>query len=779
MNETIGDYAILGRLAVGGMAEILLAKRVGPMGFSKPVVVKRLLPQLASDTMFTTMFLNEAKLAARLTHPNIVQINDLGQAGASFYIAMEYLPGEDLATVVRVLGARKATVPVPLAVRIVADAAAALHYAHSMTGDDGQALGIVHRDVSPQNIVLTTAGVVKLVDFGIAKAEDRDVKTQTGVVKGKVEYMPPEQLAGKRVDHRADIFSLGVVLYEALCGKRPVDLGVSVGDRLAGAATVVPLPERMPEVHPELARIVAKAMAPEPKNRHQSADELRIELEAFLEAFGSGVGLAELSGLLVKTFGARHVAALDRRLHSFQSTPPAAAPGIMPGGAPVRDGGTKVRPQPPAESAPPPEASIALDIRDVRAEPRSTVKRPPEWQQRFGKLAAAAVMIITILAGAAVFATRRDDRVSLHVTSNPAGARVMVDEVQVGVTPTDVLNLTVDRAVEIRIAADDYRDYREVVTPQPGVVARALHATLVSTNPAVPAKALREEPTLVAQREPELAVAPRGAEAVVAQRGSEVLVAKGGAEAPAAQSGAEAPAAKGDAEAPAAQGGAVAPAAQGEPEILAARGADAGKAEAGAVPAIAAAAPTPAAAAPARERATEPGAAKLAAALRRIGASKPAPHEVAVPIAQSPAPMLAPVSTSGFLTVTSGVPMRVFANGVDLGMTPMSRAKVAAGRVALKLVGGSEGMTRTTWVDVAPDATVVHRVSLERGSISIDGAPGSRVFVGSRELGVTPLAGIPLLAGDYVVTVEHVGTGVRVRHPVTVTAHTSSRIRAD
>ncbi|MBC7792863.1 MAG: serine/threonine protein kinase, partial [Clostridia bacterium] len=214
-HETIGDYTILNRLALGGMAEILLAKRQGPMGFAKPVVLKRLLPQLAADKMFTTMFLNEAKLAARLSHPNIVQINDLGQSGASFYIAMEYLAGEDLATIIRVMSARKARLPKHIAARIVADSANALHYAHELRDDEGNSLGIVHRDVSPQNIFLTTQGTVKVVDFGIAKCEDREVKTQTGIVKGKIEYMPPEQMTGKRVDHRADIYALGVVLYEA------------------------------------------------------------------------------------------------------------------------------------------------------------------------------------------------------------------------------------------------------------------------------------------------------------------------------------------------------------------------------------------------------------------------------------------------------------------------------------------------------------------------------------------------------------------------------------
>ena len=343
----------------------------------------------------------------------------------------------------------------------------------------------MHRDVSPQNIVLTTAGVVKLVDFGIAKAEGREGKTQTGIVKGKVEYMPPEQLSAKIVDHRADIFALGVVLYEAVSGKRPVDASVSVGDRLAGSVVTVPITERVPDINPELARIITKATAPDPKNRHQTADDLRTELEAFLEAIGTGIGLAELSQFLVQVFGARHVASLDRRLHSFQSgasatsAAPVAAGGVPP--PPPRDGGTLIKPQ----NAPPPapaEKSIEIDIRPIAS--ASTVRRNKTLQKNIGRVASIAAAAAIVLGAAAVFATRRErDRATLHVTSTPPGAHVRVADVDVGATPLDVRDLVVGHAVEVRVGSAGHHDYREIVTPLPGVVAHTLHASLVADAP--------------------------------------------------------------------------------------------------------------------------------------------------------------------------------------------------------------------------------------------------------------------------------------------------------
>ncbi|RKG67094.1 serine/threonine protein kinase, partial [Corallococcus terminator] len=216
----IGKYQLIRKLATGGMAEVYLAKAAGPMGFKKTLVLKRILPHLAEEPAFVEMFLSEAKLAAQLEHPNIVQIFDFGEAGGSYFLAMELIDGPSLRKLVK----RAVEVPLPqtLCARLVASAAEGLAYAHEFRDSaTDEPLGLIHRDVSPDNILVSRQGAVKVVDFGIAKVAGQKHRTQTGVVKGKLAYMPPEQLQAKPLDRRVDVYALGVVLYELLTGKRP------------------------------------------------------------------------------------------------------------------------------------------------------------------------------------------------------------------------------------------------------------------------------------------------------------------------------------------------------------------------------------------------------------------------------------------------------------------------------------------------------------------------------------------------------------------------------
>ena len=221
--DRFGQYEILEKIASGGMAELYKAKRTGVEGFQKIVAIKKILPHLADDEEFVTMFADEAKLAAQLNHPNIIHIYDLGkiQAGG-YFIAMEYVDGRDLRG--RSSSRRHATLgvplPVPLAVYIASKVASALDYAHRRRDAEGHELNIVHRDVSPQNILISYEGDIKLCDFGIAKAASKASKTQSGALKGKIQYMSPEQAWGKPIDRRSDLFSLGVVLHELLTGER-------------------------------------------------------------------------------------------------------------------------------------------------------------------------------------------------------------------------------------------------------------------------------------------------------------------------------------------------------------------------------------------------------------------------------------------------------------------------------------------------------------------------------------------------------------------------------
>ena len=195
------------------MAEIFLARIRKMTGFQKMVVIKRILPQLAQNTEFVEMFLDEARIAATLEHPSIVQTYDVGVLDENFFIAMEYLHGEDVRSVMRMLRNRNLKLPIEVALHIVISACAGLHYAHEKVGFDGHPLEIVHRDVSPQNIIVTYEGGVKLLDFGIAKASNRLRETRFGTLKGKVPYMSPEQCRGEPLDRRSDIFSLGIMLY--------------------------------------------------------------------------------------------------------------------------------------------------------------------------------------------------------------------------------------------------------------------------------------------------------------------------------------------------------------------------------------------------------------------------------------------------------------------------------------------------------------------------------------------------------------------------------------
>ncbi|MBN2497040.1 MAG: protein kinase [Deltaproteobacteria bacterium] len=271
----LGRYQLLGSLATGGMAEIHLARQTGIKGFEKLVVVKTVLKHLAKQERFLEMFFDEARIAAQLNHPNIIQIFDLGQEGDDYFMAMEYLEGESLGYLVK--EARKAgkIMPVPIACKIVIEVCKALGYAHAFHDVDGKPLHIVHRDVSPHNIIVLFSGRVKLVDFGIAKAESQMHHTQTGTLKGKLSYMSPEQARSTEVDARSDIFAAGIVLWELLCRRRLFkrDTAMAVISTIVNDP-VPPVREIRPELSEELDAIVMRALAKDPDERYQSADEL-------------------------------------------------------------------------------------------------------------------------------------------------------------------------------------------------------------------------------------------------------------------------------------------------------------------------------------------------------------------------------------------------------------------------------------------------------------------------------------------------------------------------
>ncbi|MSP90763.1 MAG: PEGA domain-containing protein [Myxococcales bacterium] len=265
--QQFGRYYLLGKIAMGGMAEIFRAKSVGAEGFEKVVVIKRILPHFCEDEGFVTMFQDEARVAAHLTHANVVQIFDFDEVDGLFFIAMEYVEGADLKRVLDVGAKKGRPLSIAQSVAIMIEASQGLHYAHTRIVE-GQPLNIIHRDVSPHNVMVSYNGEVKIMDFGIAKAASRSTKTRVGTVKGKCAYMSPEQARGKPLDGRSDLFALGVCLWEMLTGKR-LFVGESDFETLNNVlkAEVPPPSELNPEIPKELDAIVLKSLARERDNR--------------------------------------------------------------------------------------------------------------------------------------------------------------------------------------------------------------------------------------------------------------------------------------------------------------------------------------------------------------------------------------------------------------------------------------------------------------------------------------------------------------------------------
>lgn len=298
-----GKYLLLERVNVGGMAEVFKAKAFGVEGFERLVAVKRILPSIAEDQEFITMFVDEAKISVQLTHANIAQIFDLGKAGDSFFIAMEYVHGKDMRAIFERARKRGETVPIPMACYVAMKVCEGLDYAHNKKDAAGRELNLVHRDVSPQNLLLSYDGEVKVIDFGIAKAAGKANKTQAGILKGKFGYMSPEQVRGMELDRKSDIFAVGIVLYELLTGER-LFVGESDFSTLEKVKNVEIMPpstynRRIPD---ELEQIVLKALAREPEDRYQTAMDLHDDLQSFMYTSGNFFSRKDLSAYMRKAF---------------------------------------------------------------------------------------------------------------------------------------------------------------------------------------------------------------------------------------------------------------------------------------------------------------------------------------------------------------------------------------------------------------------------------------------------------------------------------------------
>lgn len=301
-----GKYRILRKLGAGGMAEVFLAQLDGPGGFEKKLVLKRILPNLLGDPSFVRMFLQEARLAARISHVNVVQIFEVGHSANEFFIAMEYVRGVDLRGLLKSAAKDKEFVPLGIALKLMADISSGLYAAHSNTDDAGRITPIIHRDISPHNILVSRDGIGKLTDFGIAKASDIQSMTPASTLKGKLSYMAPEQATGgeaARVDHRVDIFSAGVVMYQLLTHVHPFLRSGDAATLYALLDTTANPPSSIrPELTPEVDAIVAKALARNPENRYASARLLLTDIETYMGRHGMMTSAQDVAAWVEKQF---------------------------------------------------------------------------------------------------------------------------------------------------------------------------------------------------------------------------------------------------------------------------------------------------------------------------------------------------------------------------------------------------------------------------------------------------------------------------------------------
>jgi serine/threonine protein kinase len=438
--HSLGKYRLVERLGRGGMAEVWLAKIMGPGGFQRTLVVKRILPHLAEDPHFVKMFLAEARLSARLNHPNIVAVHELGEVDGEYFIAMEFVNGRDLVTVLRTM--LPLGLPEPgLGAFVVRDTARALGYAHSLRDENRQPLRIIHRDVSPSNVMVSFDGAVKLVDFGLAKAlsDSNDEHTKTGTLKGKFGYMAPEQITAVPVDHRIDVWATGVVLWESLTGRRLFRAQSDMATiALVREGRIDPPSTQNPSVTPRLDAIVAKALERDRDKRYQTCEELAQDLDDAVAELRWGP--ERLAGMMREMFpdqqNASDRAALPDLPDSVASSPASTQPRVQ----------------------------------------SATVRRPPKQRWIYGVIGGVVAIGVTTTAIVVsrgqphpppqVIATpppakpSAPARVEVLIDSRPSGARVFVDDEHDprGVTPMDLTLQRSELTRTVRLALDGYQE---------------------------------------------------------------------------------------------------------------------------------------------------------------------------------------------------------------------------------------------------------------------------------------------------------------------------------
>ena len=482
----LGRYEIIGRLATGGMAEILLGRLTGPSGFARAVAIKRILPGYASHKSFVDMFLDEARIAARINHPNVVSYEELSRDDGQLFVVMEYLEGESLASLQRRARSRRRPIDHGQACYVVSEAAAGLHAAHEMCDFDGAPLGIVHRDISPQNVFVTYDGTVKLMDFGIAKAANRITATEAGALKGKFAYMSPEQAEGEELDRRSDVFSLGILLYELLTGRRLFRRATPTASLRAVKEAKVAAPSSIaPGCPAELDAICLRALARDVADRYPTAEALRLDLLKVLRRLSEGDPGLALKETMLGLFPDRR----DEKSEMLRQVAVGREPSQLP--EPEVDFDDEL---PSVEL--PDEASTVID----RPSPRGS-----GWRVA-ASIAVAGLALLGVAAGGwallepddsparaastvsaaspppapripaarprvEVAATPEAEEepppahVSITVESEPEGARVLVAGVERGTTPTTLELPRAEDAISLRLEREGHRPEEAELVP--------------------------------------------------------------------------------------------------------------------------------------------------------------------------------------------------------------------------------------------------------------------------------------------------------------------------
>jgi serine/threonine-protein kinase len=388
-SKVLGRYALFDELASGGMATVHLGRLLGPVGFSRTVAIKRLHPQFSRDPEFVTMFLDEARLAARVRHPNVVGTLDVVAVDGEVFLVMEYVEGESFSYLSSSLRKKGTRVPARMAAHVVSGALLGLHAAHEAKNDRGEPLGLVHRDVSPQNILVGTDGVPRVLDFGVAKAMGRLQTTNEGRVKGKLAYMAPEQLSGKPVTRRADVFAAGIVLWEALAGKRLFE-GDDPGELIARVlnAPIPLLSESVPDFPRDLDDVLQRALERDPDQRFATALEMADAIESVMGL----VSTREVGGWVVQCAQPR----LDVRAQKVADVE--SSSGVMDGASLPQALASLSSAPPPMEAAP-----ISVDGGTGRSQINSVVDRrslePKRGAARWLPFVLGALLVLALPIG--------------------------------------------------------------------------------------------------------------------------------------------------------------------------------------------------------------------------------------------------------------------------------------------------------------------------------------------------------------------------------------------